>query len=39
MTGTGDAAPSGDDGELDPRAAALLLTQTQRQARRELDFR
>lgn len=36
---TSDAAPSGDDGELDPRAAALLLAQTQRQARRALDVR
>src|ERR1700722_2441004 len=39
MAGPGDAAPSGDDGELDPRAAALLLANTQRQARRALDFR
>jgi hypothetical protein len=39
MTGTGDAAPSGDDGELDPRTAALLLAHTQRRARRALDFR
>ena len=39
MTGTGGAATSGEDGELDPRAAALLLAHPQRHARRALDFR
>jgi hypothetical protein len=36
---TGGAETPGDDGELDPRAAAQLLAQTQRQAQRALDFR
>jgi hypothetical protein len=38
-SGTGGAEARGDDGELDPRAAALLLAQTQRQTQRALDFR
>jgi hypothetical protein len=38
-SGTGGAEARGDEGELDPRAAALLLAQTQRQTQRALDFR
>ena len=41
MTGTSDISQSEsneNDGELDPRAAARLLVQTQQQAQRELDF-
>jgi hypothetical protein len=42
MNGTDDGGTTEtyeDEGELDPRAAARLLVQTQRQAQRELDFR
>ncbi len=42
MSGTHDRGTTetyADEGGLDPRAAARLLAQTQRQARRELDFR
>jgi hypothetical protein len=38
-SGTGGAEARGDDGDFDPRAAAQLLAQTQRQAQRALDFR
>ena len=36
---TGTTESHGDEDELDPRAAARLLAQTQRRTRRELDFR
>ena len=42
MSGTSDSGTTDtyeDDGGLDPREAARLLAQTQRQTRRELDFR
>jgi hypothetical protein len=36
---TGMTESHGEEGELDPRAAARLLAQTQQRTRRELDFR
>src|SRR5450755_3573092 len=35
----GQSEPYDNEGELDPRAAARLLEQTQRRTQRELDFR
>jgi hypothetical protein len=39
MSDIGKLDPYKDEGELDPLGAARLLTQTQRQTERELDFR